>query len=188
MPCAKRAGAATRESHRRDRPGRLTSPAFHACGSASPSRACCRHSSRNQVVSAPYCTMHSLHIPSTRSASCGGKWVPGIITRIAGTKREPSFLLVPKMVGTLLKRPCCISVSGVSVVRTIKAQLWSAQVQAKPQDHPRTEKCMLLVSEMSYMYHQVPKFSPYGSVCYACAQRPGLPRQSFLRTLTSQKT
>jgi hypothetical protein len=34
--CVKRAGAATRESHRRDRPSRLTSPAFHACGSASP--------------------------------------------------------------------------------------------------------------------------------------------------------
>ncbi len=25
------------------------------------------------------------------------------------------------------------------------------------------------------MYRRVPKFSPYGSVCCACAQRPGLP-------------
>ncbi len=25
-------------------------------------------------------------------------------------------------------------------------------------------------------YHRVPKFSPYGSVCCACAQRPGWPR------------
>ncbi len=32
----------------------------------------------------------------------------------------------------------------------------------------------------------VSKFSPYGSVCCACAQRPGLPRQSFSRTLRSQ--
>ena len=31
------------------------------------------------------------------------------------------------------------------------------------------------------------RFPPYGSVCRACAQRPGLPRQSFSRTLRSQK-
>ncbi len=66
-------------------------------------------------------------------------------------------------------------------------------------------------------YRRVPKCSPYGSVCCACAQRPGLPRachsgelaclalqavlsahvacaprarlrQAFSRTLTSQKT
>ena len=30
-----------------------------------------------------------------------------------------------------------------------------------------------------------PKFWTHGSVCCACAQRPGLPRQSFSRTLTS---
>jgi hypothetical protein len=34
----------------------------------------------------------------------------------------------------------------------------------------------------------VPKVSPKGSVCCACAQRPGLPRQSFSRTLGSQKS
>ena len=34
--CAKRTGAAARESPRRDRHGRLTLPAFHACGSACP--------------------------------------------------------------------------------------------------------------------------------------------------------
>jgi hypothetical protein len=34
--CAKRTGAAAREALRRDRPGGITSPAFHACGSASP--------------------------------------------------------------------------------------------------------------------------------------------------------
>ena len=34
--CAQRAGAAARESLRRNRCGRLTSPAFCACGSASP--------------------------------------------------------------------------------------------------------------------------------------------------------
>jgi hypothetical protein len=34
---------------------------------------------------------------------------------------------------------------------------------------------------------QKPKFLPYGSVCCACAQRPGLLRQSFSRTLRSQK-
>ena len=33
---------------------------------------------------------------------------------------------------------------------------------------------------------QVPKFWTYGSVCCACAQRPGLPRQSS-RTLRSQE-
>ena len=39
--CARcqRTGAAARESPRRDRPVGLTSPAFHACGSASPFRA-----------------------------------------------------------------------------------------------------------------------------------------------------
>ena len=36
-------------------------------------------------------------------------------------------------------------------------------------------------------YRRVPKFSPYGSVSCACAQWPGSPRQSFLRTLRSQK-
>jgi hypothetical protein len=29
-----------------------------------------------------------------------------------------------------------------------------------------------------HQYHRVPKFSPNGSVCCACAQRPGLPRAS----------
>ncbi len=48
--CAQRAGAAARESLGRDRPGGL---AFHACGSASPFRTCCCHSSQKQVVSAP---------------------------------------------------------------------------------------------------------------------------------------
>ena len=36
--------------------------------------------------------------------------------------------------------------------------------------------------------HRVPKFSPYGSVCCACAQRPGLPRQSVSRTLRPENT
>ena len=36
-------------------------------------------------------------------------------------------------------------------------------------------------------YRRVPEFTPYGSVCCACAERPGLPRQSFSRTLRSQK-
>ena len=36
-------------------------------------------------------------------------------------------------------------------------------------------------------YRRVPKFWTYGSVCCACAQRPGLPRQAFSRTLRSQK-
>jgi hypothetical protein len=36
----------------RDRPGRLTSPAFHACGSASPFCTRCRRSGRKQIVSA----------------------------------------------------------------------------------------------------------------------------------------
>ncbi len=46
------------------------------------------------------------------------------------------------------------------------------------------------ISDSFYrQYRRVPKFSPYGSVCCACAQRPGFPpRQSFSRTLTSQKT
>ena len=37
VECARtqRTGAAARESLRRDRPGRLTSPAFHACGGLS---------------------------------------------------------------------------------------------------------------------------------------------------------
>ena len=34
---------------------------------------------------------------------------------------------------------------------------------------------------------RVPKCWAYGSVCCACAQRPGLPRQSFSRTLRSPK-
>ncbi len=37
-----------RESLRRRRPGGLTSSAFHACGSASPFRARCCHSSQNK--------------------------------------------------------------------------------------------------------------------------------------------
>ena len=36
-------------------------------------------------------------------------------------------------------------------------------------------------------YCRDPKHWTYGSVCYACAERPGLPRQAFLRTLRSQK-
>jgi hypothetical protein len=53
--CARtqRTGAAARESLRRDRPGGLTSPALHACGSASPFRARCCHRNQRQVVSAP---------------------------------------------------------------------------------------------------------------------------------------
>ena len=39
-----------------------------------------------------------------------------------------------------------------------------------------------------HWFRRVPKFGTYGSVCCACAQRPGLPRQSFSRTQRSQKT
>jgi hypothetical protein len=51
--CAQRTGAAARESLQRERPGGLTSPAFHACGSASSFCACCHHSSQKLEVSAP---------------------------------------------------------------------------------------------------------------------------------------
>ena len=43
--CAKKNGAVARESLRRDRPVGFTSPAFHACDSASPIRAC-KHSGK----------------------------------------------------------------------------------------------------------------------------------------------
>ncbi len=43
--CAQRTGAAARESLRQDCPDGLTSPAFHVCGSASPFRVSCCHSS-----------------------------------------------------------------------------------------------------------------------------------------------
>ncbi len=49
-----RTGTAAFESLWRDRPGGLTSPALHACGSASPACARCCHSSPIQVVSSPY--------------------------------------------------------------------------------------------------------------------------------------
>ncbi len=42
--CYTSACAVARESLRQDRPGGLTSPAFHACDSASPLRAHCCHS------------------------------------------------------------------------------------------------------------------------------------------------
>jgi hypothetical protein len=44
-----------------------------------------------------------------------------------------------------------------------------------------------LLRTLSRAYPRVPKFRTYGSVCCACAQRPGLPCQSFSRTLRSQK-
>ncbi len=44
----------------------------------------------------------------------------------------------------------------------------------------------VLFHTLLLLYRRVPKFSPYGLVCYACAQRPGLPRQSFSHTLWSQ--
>ena len=47
------AAAAAHESLRLDHPGGLMSPAFHACGSASPFCACCCHISQEQVVSSP---------------------------------------------------------------------------------------------------------------------------------------
>ena len=47
--CTQRMATAARESRQRDRPGGLTSPVFHACGSASPVRAHCRHSSLKPV-------------------------------------------------------------------------------------------------------------------------------------------
>jgi hypothetical protein len=34
-------------------------------------------------------------------------------------------------------------------------------------------------SDHPLLYYRVPKFSPYDSVCCACAQRPGLPRVSL---------
>jgi hypothetical protein len=45
--------ALPRESLQRDRPGGLTSPVFHACGSASPFRARCCHSSHKTVHPPP---------------------------------------------------------------------------------------------------------------------------------------
>jgi hypothetical protein len=33
------------------------------------------------------------------------------------------------------------------------------------------------------LYRLVPKFSPYGSACYACAQRPGFERMLWLRNI-----
>ena len=60
--CTQRTGAAARESLRRDRPGRLTSPAFHACGSASSFRARCCHNSQKQYIRHPskVCALHML--------------------------------------------------------------------------------------------------------------------------------
>lgn len=46
----KRTGAAVHEYLRRDRTGRLMSPACHACGSTNPFCACCCHSSRNHTT------------------------------------------------------------------------------------------------------------------------------------------
>ncbi len=53
-----------RDSLQRDRPGGLTSPAFHACGSASPFRACCCHSNSKTVVSST-----QVHIPPVSAVS-----------------------------------------------------------------------------------------------------------------------
>ena len=53
--------------------------------------------------------------------------------------------------------------------------------------HARTPVC---IDWLMDWFRRVPTFCTYGSVCCACAQRPGLPRgrQSFLRTLRSHKT
>ena len=56
--------AAARESLQRDCPCELTSPAFHACGSTSPFRACCCHSSQKQVVSASVVAMRLMRVPA----------------------------------------------------------------------------------------------------------------------------
>jgi hypothetical protein len=48
--CAKRTGAAARESIWRDRPVGLASPALRACSSASPYRTRCYHSNRNRLT------------------------------------------------------------------------------------------------------------------------------------------
>ena len=45
-----------------------------------------------------------------------------------------------------------------------------------------------VVVEWCSFYRWVPKFSPYGSVCYACAQRPGLPRASPSRARRGHKS
>ena len=50
--------ALPRESLRRDRPGGLTSHAFHACGSARLFRAYRRHISQKQAVFATLATTH----------------------------------------------------------------------------------------------------------------------------------
>ena len=39
-----------------------------------------------------------------------------------------------------------------------------------------------------FEFRRVPTFWTYGPLCCACAQRPGLPRQSFSRSQRSQKT
>ncbi len=58
--CAQRTGAAARESLRRNCHGKLTLPAFHTCGSASPFRARCCHSSKKEYIHHPY----PVHPPS----------------------------------------------------------------------------------------------------------------------------
>ena len=48
--CSKRTGTAARESLLRDHSDGLTSPALHACGSASPFRARCCHRNKNRYT------------------------------------------------------------------------------------------------------------------------------------------
>ena len=49
------------------------------------------------------------------------------------------------------------------------------------------ETCGNVQVPAHHVYHGVPKFWTYGSVCCACAQRPGLPRHALMFTLRSQK-
>jgi hypothetical protein len=73
------------------------------------------------------------------------------------------------------------------------AKLAAAIAEATTTEHTRRLRGFIARLEttvsscVGFFYCRVPKFSPYGSVCCACAQRPGLPRQSFSRTLMSQK-
>jgi hypothetical protein len=46
---------------------------------------------------------------------------------------------------------------------------------------------VILTQQCAFEYRRVPKFWTYGSVCCACAQRPGLPRASPSRACRGHK-
>ncbi len=199
--CARteRTGAAARESLRRDRRGGLTSPAFHTCGSASPFRARCCRESRNRTPTTPTISESEQHAKYT----CCDKACMKCQSRASHAAGAASKLL----------STCALRISAAACLEhsDMKPTVW----------YPCAGSCVavpvLLAQHTAICYRGVPKFSPYGSVCCACAQRPGLPRacysgklaaltlqavlsahvafassarlcQSFSRTLRSQKT